>query len=238
MTPRTLGHRTTVEVEAAEATVLLVPLGSTEQHGPHLPLDTDTRIAVAWADGIAQASPRLVVAPALPYGSSGEHQAFAGTLSIGQDALERLLIELVRSAATSFEAVVLVCGHAGNAAPVGRAVALLRSDGHRVHALFPRWDGDQIGLDPDAHAGRVETSLLLHIAPEVVALDRAEPGVTTPLVEMIDDLRTGGVAAVSSNGVLGDPDGASGEEGTRLLEDLTQRAITEISHLVPSQADC
>ena len=94
--------------------LLLVPLGSTEQHGPHLPFSVDTDIAAAVA---REAAERLgaVVAPALAYGSSGEHQGFAGTLSIGQDALRLLLVELVRSARTWAARVVLIAGHGGNA---------------------------------------------------------------------------------------------------------------------------
>ena len=65
----------------------------------------------------------------------------------------------------------------------------------------------------DAHAGRTETSLVLAIAPELVRLDRAEPGCPTPLAELLPALESGGVRAVSANGVLGDPAGASAGEG-------------------------
>src|SRR3712207_8629966 len=77
---------------AVTGDLLVVPLGATEQHGPHLPLGTDTVIASALA-----ASLDAVVAPALPYGSSGEHAGFPGTLSIGREALVHVLVELVRS---------------------------------------------------------------------------------------------------------------------------------------------
>src|SRR4030081_1452778 len=83
---------------ASRGPLLAVPLGSTEQHGPHLPLDTDTRIATALAAGLARRRDDGVVAPALPYGASGEHAGFPGTLSVGTPALELLLVELVRSA--------------------------------------------------------------------------------------------------------------------------------------------
>ncbi len=194
--------------------VLLVPLGATEQHGPHLPLDTDSVIAERWALALADRHPEAVVAPTLPYGSSGEHQTFPGTLSIGQEALETVVVELARSAASSFGAVVFVSGHAGNLAPLRRAVELLRSEGHSVGLLVPIVPGG------DAHAGRTETSLMLHLDPEAVRVDRAEAGATDGLDAIIDRLRSGGVAAVSPNGVLGDPAGASDQEGSRILEDL------------------
>ncbi len=195
---------------AAAGAVLIVPVGATEQHGPHLPLTTDTDIAVAVAEAAAELDPRLVVAPAVPYGSSGEHEGFAGTLSIGQEATEGLLVELVRSAVASFDHVVLACAHGGNAAPLARAVDRLDIEGRPVTAWWPRWSGD-------LHAGRTETSLMLAIAPQRVHPDRAEAGDRRPAAELLPRLRAAGVRAVSPNGVLGDPDGASAEEGRALL---------------------
>jgi creatinine amidohydrolase len=192
---------------------LLIPLGSTEQHGPHLPLDTDTRIALAVAHGVAE-STSATVGPALPYGASGEHAGFAGTLSIGTEALHMVLVELVRSASTTFDKITLVNGHGGNLDAVRRAKDQLTDEGHNVAMWFPVIPGG------DAHAGRTETSIMLAIAPETVRLEAAEPGNTAPLSEIIDDLRRGGVAAASSNGVLGDPTGATATEGQALLKTL------------------
>jgi mycofactocin precursor peptide peptidase len=194
-----------------QALTLLVPLGSCEQHGPHLPLGTDTVIAVAIAERVAAGAPgELVVAPALAYGASGEHHGFPGTLSIGTDALTHVLVELVR-AADAFDGVVLVNGHGGNRDGVGRAVDQLREEGRHVLAWWPSPGGT------DAHAGRSETSLLLALAPGVVRVDLAEAGSTEPLDALWPRLRSGGVAAVSANGVLGDPRGADAAEGERLL---------------------
>ncbi len=79
--------------------VLLVPVGSTEQHGPHLPLDVDTLIATAVCRGAAERLGRgVLVAPPVAYGASGEHEGFPGTLSIGTEALTVVLVELARSA--------------------------------------------------------------------------------------------------------------------------------------------
>jgi mycofactocin system creatininase family protein len=207
--------------------VLLVPLGSTEQHGPHLPHDTDTRIATALAERAVAApdGPAAVVAPALPYGSSGEHAGFPGTLSIGQAALESVVVELVRSA-DDWAGVLLVCGHGGNAEPVTRAVRTLRGEGRRVAAWSPRVPGG------DAHAGRTETSLLLALDPGVVHLDRAVAGATAPVAELMDRLRAGGVASVSPNGVLGDPTGATAQEGARLLARLTDDLVAAVAAVI------
>jgi mycofactocin precursor peptide peptidase len=203
-----LGSLSSVRVPTC-GSLLVVPLGATEQHGPHLPLDTDTVIASALA---ARLGGDGVLAPALAYGSSGEHQAFAGTLSIGQAALETLLVELVRSASETFARVLLLSAHGGNADPVARAVDRLRAEGHDVRAWSPAaaWRGD-------AHAGRVETSVMLALRPQTVALDRAVAGNATPLSALIGAMREGGVHSVSENGVLGDPRGASADEGRELL---------------------
>jgi mycofactocin precursor peptide peptidase len=194
----------------AEGTILAVPIGSTEQHGPHLPLSTDTDIAVALVDGLASVRPDVLAAPALAYGSSGEHAAFDGTLSIGQDAVELVLVELVRSASATFERVLLVCAHGGNEAPLRRAERRLRNERRDVRAWLPRWSGD-------AHAGRLETSLMLAIAPERVALEHAAAGAVAPIEQLMPRLVAAGVQAVTRNGVLGDPAGASAEEGRALL---------------------
>jgi creatinine amidohydrolase len=201
---------------------LLVPLGSTEQHGPHLPLDTDTRIATAIAERVAEGRPSVTVAPALAYGASGEHQGFAGTLSIGQAALELVVVELVRSVGPEVARVVLVNGHGGNVEALQRAVATLRAEGRPVSLWSPRLEGS------DTHAGFAETSMLLALCPEVVHLDRAEPGVTSPLVELLPALRAGGLAAVTPNGVLGDPTGATAAAGRALLD----RCVTDLAVVV------
>jgi creatinine amidohydrolase len=208
-----LGDAAWPELTVPGRRLLLVPLGSTEQHGPHLPLDTDTRIAVAVAEGVARRRPRAIVAPAVAYGSSGEHDGFPGTLSIGQEATERLVVELVRSA-DRFGGVVLVSGHGGNAEPLARAAELLASEGRRVLVWPVR------APSGDAHAGRTETSLLLAIAPDVVRLDWAAAGNPAPLDDLLPALQADGVRAVSGNGVLGDPTGATAEEGRAMLDRL------------------
>jgi mycofactocin system creatininase family protein len=209
-----LGTLTSPEAaeRAAAGAVLAVPVGSTEQHGPHLPLATDADLAVALC---AQLGTELgaVVAPPVFYGSSGEHEGFAGTISIGQEATELLLTELGRSATRTFSRVLLVSTHGGNTEAVRRAVARLRAESRDVSVWFPRWHGD-------AHAGRAETSLQLALAPDTVRLDRAEAGNTTPIAELMPALRAAAVQAVSPNGVLGDPAGASVAEGTAMFADL------------------
>jgi creatinine amidohydrolase len=217
MTP-TLADLTWPQVGRRPEALLVVPLGATEQHGPHLPLSVDTDVAVALCRGLAQRREDVLVAPALPYGSSGEHAGFPGTLSIGQEALELVLLELARSATDTFARVLFVSGHGGNAEPLTRAVTRLRSEGREVRAFAPTWSGD-------VHAGRVETGLALALDPARVQLELAVAGDVRPLAAMLPELRAGGVRAVSPSGVLGDPAGADADEGAallaRLVADLT-----------------
>jgi mycofactocin precursor peptide peptidase len=214
---------------AGAGAILAVPLGSTEQHGPHLPLSTDTDIAVALCERLAAARADVLAAPPLGYGSSGEHAGFPGTLSIGQDALELLLTELGRSASGTFGHLVFVCAHGGNAGPAGRAVARLRAESRDVLLYLPAWDGDP-------HAGRPETSMLLHLSPARVRMDRAAAGDTRPLAQTWPLLRTGGVRAVSANGVLGDPAGAAAGEGEALLGMLAGQLIGQVNAWRPAVA--
>lgn len=205
-------------LERRPGAVLLVPVGATEQHGPHLPLTVDTDIAVCLARLAAERRPDALVAPPVAFGSSGEHQAFPGTLSIGRRATELLLIELVRSATESVPRVLLVSTHGGNADAVNRAVRVVRSEGRDARAWTPGWTGD-------AHAGRTETSVMLSIAPERVDVSAATGGATAPIEELLPQLERQGVRRVSANGVLGDPAGASADEGSRLLAEATGRLL-------------
>jgi mycofactocin precursor peptide peptidase len=189
----------------------VVPLGSLEQHGPHLPLDTDTRIAAAVASRACAGRAGVGLAPPVAIGASGEHADFPGTLSIGTQALAMLLVELGRHASLHWPAMLLVNGHGGNAAAISDAVRQLRTEGRECHA----WHAGLAGSD--AHAGRMETSVMLALAPGDVRLAVAEPGETRPLADIMPALRAGGVRAVSKNGVLGDPSGACAQEGERLL---------------------
>jgi mycofactocin system creatininase family protein len=211
---RLLAARAWPELERRAIELLAVPLGATEQHGPHLPLDTDTRVATALAERLAGSRPGVLVAPALSYGASGEHETFPGTLSIGHDALELVVLELVRSASRWVERTVLISGHGGNAEALRRAERRLRAEGQTVLAWMPAIE------DGDAHAGRVETSLLLALAPGQVRSGRLAPGNRTHLSELMAAIRERTVRGVSPDGVLGDPRGASAAQGQALLEGM------------------
>jgi mycofactocin precursor peptide peptidase len=219
---RALGERAWPEID--DRPTVLVPVGSTEQHGPHLPLDTDARVAAAVA-ARAAAGTNLLVAPPIAYGASGEHEGFPGTVSIGHEALRLLLVELGRSAARWAGRVLFVNGHGGNVPTLVDAVRLLRHEGRDAAWLACAPAGD-------AHAGRTETSLMLALDPACVRPEWAA-GNTAPLGDLLPAMRAGGVAAVSANGVLGDPSGASQDEGERLLAAMAAELVAALARWTP-----
>ncbi len=218
-----LADATWPEVEATKRSRLLViPLGSTEQHGPHLPFDTDARVAVALVDRLSRARSDLVQAPLVPYGASGEHADFGGTLLVGHEVLAQFLVELVRSARGAFKGVVLVSAHGGNADALSLVHRQCTADGDDLLVLTASTPGG------DAHAGRTETSIMLAIDPAAVRLHAAQAGATQSLEVLLPRLRAEGVRPVSSNGVLGDPSGASAEEGELLLQSISDHLFLAV----------
>jgi creatinine amidohydrolase len=163
-----------------------------------------------------------VVGPPISIGASGEHESFPGTLSIGTLALETVVVELARSALPPpgsprprpFRGVLFVNGHGGNVEALGRGTALLVTEGRDVDVWHPRVP------DGDSHAGRTETSMMLHLDPGVVRVDRLEPGSTARWREIGAEVVANGLAAVAPNGVLGDPTQATEAEGRAVFDSL------------------
>jgi creatinine amidohydrolase len=200
--------------EVSRNACVVVPVGSFEQHGPHLPLDTDTQIATRLCAAVANSFDNILLAPPLSMTASGEHSGFPGTISIGTEVLTTVIVELVRSCEWA-KGVILVHGHGGNLAAVQRATALLNSEQRNIASWWPRIQGS------DAHAGHTETSLMLAINPLSVRTNKLEVGNAQPMSELQHELQTHGVKAVSENGILGDARTATAEHGQQLLEALT-----------------
>lgn len=170
-----------VTAELGERSVVCLPLGSTEQHGPHLPLDTDTVIAERFAHRLtAHVAGRhdLWVGPALPYGLSPEHARTPGTVTLDlrlyAELITKLVDEYVRS--TSIRSVLLINGHGGNRGALEALVHQLRhSHGITACVLHPAAlavGRVPIGGEmPEVHAGVLETALMLALDPDRVRLD-------------------------------------------------------------------
>jgi len=225
---------------AGGARTAVVPLGSTEQHGPHLPFATDTLVADALAERFCARVPAAQRLPALPIGCASEHLGFPGTLSLAPETLAAVLEDLVRSLDRhGFERVAIFSAHGGNAgllrsagarlaAAASRAQVLLLGGGAGVsEALFAA--AAREGVAPAAaghHAGELETSLLLALAPGEVRSERVEAGLTAlppdPQTLFYPDLR-----ANAPNGVVGDPRGARAERAARYLDAWVDALVAE-----------
>lgn len=200
-------------------------------------MDTDTRIAAAVARAVAarltggtstDQAQRWLVAPPISYGDSGEHQSFAGTVSIGTKGLALLLLELGRSACRWAQRLVFVNGHGGNLAALASATPRLRYEARDV----AWWPCTVTGSD--AHAGHTETSILLHLSPADVHIGQSRPGNRAPLADLLPSMQRGGVAAVSEVGVLGDPTTATAADGERFFAEMVDGCVRGIRDWAPA----
>ncbi|MFW2333233.1 mycofactocin biosynthesis peptidyl-dipeptidase MftE [Ilumatobacter sp.] len=210
-----LGPMTWIDIDDP---IVVVPVGSCEQHGPHLPLHTDTIIATALAHDLATRRGDCVVAPAIAISASGEHAGFAGTLSVGTEVTAGIVIELARSADWA-SGVVFVNGHGGNVTAMERAAEVFERDRRDVLIWWPYLP------DGDPHAGHTETSLMLALAPDEV---RGERSVAGPIPAMVDLVRYG-VQPISETGVLGDPTEATADHGLELFASLTDHLAAAVA---------
>ena len=174
----------------------------------------------------------LLVAPVIAYGASGEHQEFPGTVSIGEEALLNVLIEIVRSLSNWAERIIFINGHGGNISSLTRAVTQMNREQHNVAWVPCAVPGG------DAHAGRTETSLMLHLAPDHVELSRAEKGNTTVIEKLMVTIFVKGVRGVSKTGVLGDPTGATAVEGSEIFEALVSNVFNRINSGMTDDRGC
>lgn len=215
----------------------IIPLGATEQHGPHLPAGTDTFRAEALATRLAAALDRALVAPVIPIGCSEEHRDFAGTLSLRHETLAAILVDVGDSLARQgFQRLIFLSAHGGNERALALAVEELRRARPDIIVRQPEnlaepvevnlRSSDDAGINPTEagiHAGEKETSEMLALRSELVNMTRAEPGYTGDMRAILPELQTTGVRPVSPNGVLGDPRRASAERGALYLQAVVER---------------
>jgi len=195
--------------------IVLLALGSWEQHGAHLPFDTDTVIIESVVDAAIRSvdpeNTQFSVVPTIGVTASDEHNGFAGTLSIGTNALSDAVVSIARSASWA-RGICIVNGHGGNADALKLVHSALNYENIR-HSIWslPYYEG------ADMHAGHTETSLMLHLAPDTVRMDLAEVGAVGDSEMLIERMRAGGIKEVSSNGVVGDPTNATAAHGATIL---------------------
>jgi len=219
-----MGSATSAEI-AESRPILLLPLGAWEQHGPHLPLDTDTIIVTRVIADVLRhedlQTVNVMTAPALSITASDEHQGFPGTLSTGTQALKDSVVAICRSASWA-QGVCIVNGHGGNADALVAITSALTYEKitHSIWSL-PSYIGG------DMHAGHTETSLLLHITPHEVRTNVIARGATQD-TGLVEAMRTGGVQAVSENGIIGDASTATVSHGKAVLDLYTNSLRTHV----------
>ena len=214
---------------------MLVPSGSYEQHGPHLPLATDTLIATALARLVAERlEPAVIVTPTVAPGLSWHHLGFPGTVDLGEEGFRAIHDAYVAMAAgLDIRHVFLISSHGGNFAFIGRYADESFGD-VSVHAFAEfaeyveamREGGQRAGLalaETDVHAGKLETSQALHLFPDDVLEFEGLVGYVAAEDGWLDTLFADGVHALSDIGVLGEPHGATAEAGEQIMLALAER---------------
>lgn len=218
-----LDEHSWTDARDADTRLALLPVGSTEQHGPHAPLGVDSLTAEAMAERAAERHDEtVVVTPTVPVGVAEEHRAFDGTLWVTEDTLRAYVGDVLRSLAShGLDRVVVVNGHGGNVDALREVCARLTRDGV-CRAVTYTWFDD---LDTDlrlGHGGPVETSAILALRPELVQEERYPEAVEGGAASFGRYVAGTNVAydfdEFSESGNVGDPTPASAEEGERLLD--------------------
>jgi creatinine amidohydrolase len=225
-----LAETTWPDAGDVETDLAVLPVGSTEQHGPHAPLGTDTTTATAVArEGVDRADTPTILAPPIPVGIAAEHRQFPGTLWVSEDSFRAYVRETCQSlAAHGWDRIVIVNGHGGNVDALRELCGTLVRVGEAYAVPFTWFDAvDTPGGIDMGHGGPVETSLVRHVDPDSVDADRfaeaAENGAEgwgewQSSVNLAYD-----TAEFSENGTVGDPTESSPALGEQLLDDAASK---------------
>ncbi|MFC4406340.1 creatininase family protein [Haloarchaeobius iranensis] len=226
------------DVRDADADVAFLPVGSTEQHGPHAPLGTDAMSAAEIAARAAAAADfDPLVAPVVPVGIAEEHRQFDGTLWVSEDTFRAYVRETVESLAHhGVDYVVVVNGHGGNTAAVREVCARVTRDGTTdavPFTWFDTVDGDL--LDGLGHGGPVETSVVAAIDSGLVHPDRydaAAAGAGDGFGDWVAGVNVAyDFSEFAEGGNVGDPSAASPERGEAVLDDAAEKLLALVDGL-------
>ena len=241
-----LFEMTRPEVEEAIASgvdTIIITIGSTEQHGLHLPLGTDAIMGEALGQRVAHALGDTLLAPGMRIGCSEHHMDFAGSLTLSRETFIGVVGDICRSLARhGFRHIVLLPTHGGNFAPLAKAVEAIRPELSGVNLiaftdLMAFMDeifqtGKARKVTPEqagAHAGEFETSIMLYLRPDLVAIDKAQPGYVGDQLRIAPLVFEKGFRAVTANGVLGDPRNASAANGEAYMAAITDLLVGYIN---------
>jgi len=212
---------------------VVVPLGSTEQHGRHMPLGTDAVLGDEMGWGLA-ARLDAFLAPTVRFGCSEHHLSFPGTISLSEETFQRVVIDVVASLSRhGFRRIVLLPTHGGNFKPLAEAFAKLEPVENVKVLAFTDLEGlvkaafessGAFGVNAaksGAHSGEWETSLMLALRPKQVKMDQAAEGFVGELSEIMSKVFDG-IQNLDENGVLGDPRPATAEAGEKYFEEMVE----------------
>jgi len=228
---------TTDDWQRHTGTVCVLPVGSFEQHGSHLPLATDSLCAENFARMLAE-DLHAALLPALPFGTCMEHSGFRGSLSLRPETLMQIVRDVADEVERQqFRVLVLLNGHGGNFA-LGPVVRDINRRDRPLKLLLVDWwehaapdlilEGRDRG--PDLHAGETETSVLLALHPDLVRPDPPDrpPGAPEAFPLTQRDLNSFGIGHLSPNGVVGYPSLASAEKGHALIRSVRARLAAHV----------
>jgi creatinine amidohydrolase/Fe(II)-dependent formamide hydrolase-like protein len=242
-----LGHLTWPQAEKRfkEVDIALLPVGSLEQHGPHLPLDTDAFDALHLVKSVAEqcTDPKPLVFPLIPYGISYHHEDFAGTISISNETLANMVYEIGMSAARSgIKKFIIINGHGGNTPSLKFAAQIINRDAH----IFTCVDtGETSDVDianicetpNDVHAGEIETSTSLANRPELVDMTKAKKSIPQFSSTFLNFSAKRSVEwftrteKISKTGVLGDPTKATVDKGKEIWQIMVRNLVQLVENL-------
>jgi creatinine amidohydrolase len=216
------------EIEQARPQIALLPIGAIEQHSYHLPIATDYLAAQALGRRVAEQLDDCYLLPALPFSCSREHCDFSGTVWLRPSTLAAVIQDLVAALHHhGITKVVLLVAHGGNwiVKPTLREINLDRKG---VHVIFTTPDAFTVeqGQYAELHAGRGETSLIMHLRPELVKMDQVKPDFAPAQGREFFDYT--GLRAVSPTGLWGAPSEASPDQGEERLQQAAERAVSYI----------
>lgn len=227
--------RESLEAARDREAVVVIPVGSIEQHGPHCPVDVDLSIPVAIAREAAQrANGGILVAQPIPFGFTHYNRGFMGTVTLRLETFLAVVQDITRSVYDNgFRRIVLLNGHGGNHNPLKSAAAALAE--HNVYALaLSHWDlvSDELRDWGEAdstigHAGEWETSYQLHLRPELVDFDKAvaEEWEESVGAEFVRIVRFAERQRETPLGVMGDATVATAEKGERIFNLAVERLV-------------
>ncbi len=224
-----IGEISWTKFSDADPSLALLPTGSTEQHGPHGPMATDTIIAKAIASRATEVTETLLL-PEINIGISREHSNFPGSLSLSPEAFRSQLKEIILSAHNSgIEKFVVVNGHGGNISAIQETCKNLYYD-HDVKALEWTWF-NAISTSEMGHAGKLETSFIMHLREELIN-EPTTKGAKSWGKKIHGTRIAFDTKEFTENGVVGDPTKATKEKGAELFKKSTEELISLIRKLL------